>query len=53
MIVPNVPVPLTSADYFAGRDPVMDTTLKLIASSSVRATEQCGEHGQSGPQAKC
>ena len=35
-IVPNVPVPLTAADYFAGRDPVMDTTLKLIASSSGR-----------------
>ena len=30
-IVPHVPVALTSADYFAGRDPVMDTTLKLIA----------------------
>jgi len=30
-IVPNIPVPLTAADYFAGRDPVLDTTLKAIA----------------------
>jgi tetratricopeptide (TPR) repeat protein len=29
-IVPHVPVPMTAADYFAGRDPVMDTTMKLI-----------------------
>lgn len=35
-IVPNVPVPLTAADYFAGRDPVLDTTLKLIATPSGR-----------------
>jgi len=30
-IVPHVPVPLTAADYFAGRDPVLDVTLKLVA----------------------
>ena len=36
MIVPNIPVPLTAADYFAGRDPVLDATLKIIASSSGR-----------------
>ena len=30
-IVPNIPVSLTAADYFAGRDPVLDTTLKAIA----------------------
>ena len=29
-IVPHVPVPLTAADYFAGRDPVFDTAIKLI-----------------------
>jgi len=30
-IVPQIPVALTAADYFAGRDPVMDVTLKAIA----------------------
>jgi tetratricopeptide (TPR) repeat protein len=35
-IVPHMPVPLTAADYFAGRDPVMDATLKIIAGSSGR-----------------
>ena len=29
-IVPHLPVPLTAADYFAGRDPVLDLTLKAI-----------------------
>ena len=32
-IVPQVPVELTAADYFAGRDPVLDTVMKLVASS--------------------
>ena len=30
-IVPHIPVALTAADYFAGRDPVLETTLKAIA----------------------
>jgi hypothetical protein len=29
-ITPHVPVQLTAADYFAGRDPVMDAVLRLI-----------------------
>lgn len=29
-IVPDVPVQLTAQDYFAGRDPVLDTVFKLI-----------------------
>lgn len=32
-IVPHIPVSPTAADYFAGRDPVLDTTLKAIAAS--------------------
>ena len=30
-VAPDVPVALTSADYFAGRDPVMAVVLRLIA----------------------
>ncbi len=35
-IVPQIPVPLTAADYFGGRDPVLDATLKVIAANSGR-----------------
>jgi len=38
-IAPQVPVPLSSRDYFAGRDPVLDTVLKLAASPSGPAPE--------------
>jgi hypothetical protein len=29
-IQPNIPVQLTAEDYFAGRDPALETILKLI-----------------------
>ena len=32
-IVPQVPVQLTAADYFAGRDPVLDAVFRLIRES--------------------
>jgi hypothetical protein len=35
-IVPHVPVALSAADYFAGRDPVLDTTLELIAADRAK-----------------
>jgi hypothetical protein len=35
-IAPKIPVELSSADYFANRDPVLDTVLEVIASRSRR-----------------
>lgn len=35
---PHVPVQLTAADYFAGRDPALDAVFRVIAKSKVAST---------------
>ena len=37
-IAPEIPVPLSSRDYFAGRDPVLDAVLSVIAADQRQPT---------------
>jgi len=44
-VVPQIPVALTAADYFAGRDPVVDTIMSLCSHGSRRRDETSAGQG--------